>query len=64
MNQLPRHNHPLMKKESFLRVSDNAFMIAIEAKDKRFDPVRTTWSSGAGGADGEIRRLVGRGSEG
>jgi hypothetical protein len=41
MNQLPRHNHPLMKKESFLRVSDNAFMIAIEAKDKRFDPVRT-----------------------
>lgn len=41
MNFLPRHNHPLLKKESFLRVSDDAYMIAVEAADKRFDPIKT-----------------------
>lgn len=40
-NKLPRWHHPLMCKESFLRTSDDRFMIAIEAKDSEFDPEKT-----------------------
>lgn len=38
LNGLPRWHHPLMSKERFLRVSDDGFFIAIEAKDEKFDP--------------------------
>ncbi|MDX2114429.1 MAG: DUF3341 domain-containing protein [Planctomycetota bacterium] len=36
LNLLPRWNHPLFSKQRFLRVSDDRFMIAIEASDPRF----------------------------
>ncbi|MBA4028768.1 MAG: DUF3341 domain-containing protein [Planctomyces sp.] len=36
-NGLPRLHHPLLTRERFLRVSDDAFIIAIEAADPRFD---------------------------
>lgn len=41
LNGLPRHYHPLFKKERFLRVSQDRFAIAIEARDTRFDPQAT-----------------------
>lgn len=37
MNALPRWNHPLFKKERFLSVSDDKFVICIETADPRFD---------------------------
>lgn len=37
LNKLPMLYHPLMRKERFLRVSDDRFVIAIEAQDPRFD---------------------------
>ncbi len=40
-NLLPMWHHPLLKKERFLRVSDDRFMIAIEAKDAKFVPAET-----------------------
>ncbi len=40
-NALPRFHHPLLCKERFLRVSDDKFIIAIEARDPRFDPDQT-----------------------
>lgn len=41
INGLPRFYHPLLKKDSFLRVTQDAFAISIEANDPRFDPVKT-----------------------
>jgi Protein of unknown function (DUF3341) len=41
LNGLPRHHHPLMKKERFLASSDDKFFIAIEAVDGKFDPEGT-----------------------
>jgi hypothetical protein len=40
-NALPRFHHPLMKKERFLRVSDDRFINCIEARDEKFDPKGT-----------------------
>ncbi|MGE3106936.1 MAG: DUF3341 domain-containing protein [Phycisphaerales bacterium] len=37
-NALPRFNHPLLKKERFLRASDDRFFICIEASDAKFEP--------------------------
>ncbi|UYV12577.1 MAG: DUF3341 domain-containing protein [Phycisphaera sp.] len=36
LNGLPRWNHPLLKSERFLRVSDDRFAIVIEAGDAKF----------------------------
>ena len=36
LNGLPRWNHPLLKSERFLRVSDDRFVIVIEAGDPKF----------------------------
>lgn len=36
LNGLPRWNHPLLKSERFLRVSDDRFVIVIEAGDSKF----------------------------
>ncbi|HBS28826.1 MAG TPA: DUF3341 domain-containing protein [Phycisphaerales bacterium] len=41
LNGLPRWHHPLFGKERFLRVSDDRFVIVIEAKDPKFDASRT-----------------------
>jgi hypothetical protein len=40
-NQLPMWHHPLLKKERFLRTSDDRFIIAVEATDPKFDPEAT-----------------------
>lgn len=40
-NGLPRWHHPLFGNERFLKVSDDRFVICIEAKDPKFDPDRT-----------------------
>lgn len=41
LNGLPRWHHPLFAKERFLKVSDDRFVIAVEARDGKFDPERT-----------------------
>lgn len=41
LNGLPRWHHPLMKNERFLRTSDDAFMIVIEAGDPKFQGEET-----------------------
>lgn len=41
MNGLPRWNHPLLKKDRFLRCSDDRFVICVEAKDPKFNPQKT-----------------------
>ena len=40
-NMLPRHNHPVFEYKDFHRSGDDLFMIAIEAKDPKFDDQRT-----------------------
>ncbi len=41
LNGLPRFHHPLFSHERFYRVSNDRFMIAIEAEDANFDPDKT-----------------------
>lgn len=41
LNGLPRWHHPLLKKERFLSVSDDRFVVCIETADPRFDPDAT-----------------------
>lgn len=41
LNGLPRFHHPLFKKDRFLKVSDDRFVIVVEATDPRFDPEAT-----------------------
>jgi hypothetical protein len=35
-NRLPRHHHPLFDHPQFARVSDDTFMIVLEATDPNF----------------------------
>jgi mono/diheme cytochrome c family protein len=37
MNKLPQVWHPFFRSDRFARVTDDAFVLGIEAKDKRFD---------------------------
>jgi hypothetical protein len=39
--QLPRLNHPLFASKQFHRATDDAFFIAIEARDAKFSPEAT-----------------------
>lgn len=41
LNNLPQWFHPVFRKDRFLKVTDNAFFIVIEAADPRFDPHET-----------------------
>jgi hypothetical protein len=41
LNGLPRFHHPLLRKERFLRVGDDRFIIVISANDPKFDPETT-----------------------
>jgi hypothetical protein len=55
LNGLPMLFHPLLKKERFLRVSDDRFMIVIESADPQFDLERTrSLLESAGGAHIEV----------
>ncbi|MDX9911037.1 MAG: DUF3341 domain-containing protein [Phycisphaerales bacterium] len=40
LNGLPRWHHPLMTKDRFLAVTDDKFIICIEARDEQFEPRR------------------------
>jgi len=42
LNKLPQVWHPFFRLERFGRVTDDAFLLGIDAKDKRFDAVATT----------------------
>jgi mono/diheme cytochrome c family protein len=49
LNKLPQVWHPFFKLDRFLKVTDDGFMLGIEATDKRFDVSRTkTLLEGAG----------------
>lgn len=39
--RLPRLNHPLFASRQFHRATDDAFFIAIEARDPKFSPDAT-----------------------
>lgn len=41
LNALPRFYHPLLKKDRFLGVSDDRFVVCIEARDEKFEPKAT-----------------------
>lgn len=41
LNKLPMHYHPIMKKERFLRVGDDRFIIALESADPKFSPAES-----------------------
>ena len=41
MNGLPQWYQPLLKKDRFLKTSDDRFVICIEASDPKFDPEAT-----------------------
>jgi mono/diheme cytochrome c family protein len=42
LNKLPQVWHPFFRNERFGRVTDDAFLLGIEARDRRFDAVATT----------------------
>jgi mono/diheme cytochrome c family protein len=41
LNRLPQVWHPLFRQDKFARVTDDAFLIGIEARDRRFDAEKT-----------------------
>ncbi len=41
LNRLPMHYHPVLKSDRSVTGMDDKFHIVIEARDPRFDPVRT-----------------------
>ncbi len=41
LNKLPQVWHPIFRSDRFARVTDDAFLLGIEAKDKRFDAIAT-----------------------
>ena len=49
-NKLPMWHHPLLKKERFLRVSDDRFIITVDAADPNFEPQKTRQELLAAGA--------------
>lgn len=42
LNKLPQVWHPVFRSDRFAMVTDNAFLLGIEARDKRFDLTATT----------------------
>jgi len=41
LNGLPRHYHPVLKDDVILDGLDDKFLIVIETRDPRFDPIHT-----------------------
>lgn len=55
MNKLPRFHHPLWYSDRFHRATDDAFFIAIEAGDSKFDKQRTVeFLTSIGGTNVEL----------
>jgi len=49
--KLPRLNHPLFESKQFHRATDDAFFVAIEARDPKFSPEGTrTFLESIGGS--------------
>ncbi|MBK7404319.1 MAG: DUF3341 domain-containing protein [Phycisphaerales bacterium] len=42
LNGLPRWNHPLMRKDRFLAVTDDKFFVVVQANDPSFNPEQTS----------------------
>ena len=42
LNKLPQVWHPFFRSDRFARVTDDAFMLGIESRDRRFDQTATT----------------------
>jgi hypothetical protein len=41
LNRLPMHYHPVLKSSQIVRALDDQFLIVIESRDPKFDPVAT-----------------------
>jgi len=41
INKLPQLFHPLFESKNFRRFSDDGFFVSVDAKDPKFDAVRT-----------------------
>ncbi|MGB5107968.1 MAG: DUF3341 domain-containing protein [Candidatus Zixiibacteriota bacterium] len=41
INKLPQLFHPLFESKNFVRFSDDGFFVSIDAKDSKFDAIRT-----------------------
>lgn len=41
LNQLPMYSHPTFSHPSFVRATDDAFFVSIEAADPRYDSAKT-----------------------
>ena len=55
LNRLPRFHHPLFFSDNIGRVTDNAFMVSIEAGDPMFDEAATrTFLETIGGTNIEL----------
>jgi hypothetical protein len=53
--RLPRLNHPLFESRQFHRCTDDAFFLAIEARDPKFSPDGTRdFLSSIGGSNIEL----------
>jgi len=57
LNRLPRLHHPLFYSEQFARVTDDGFMLHIEADDTQFDEEKTeAFLASVGGTNIELVR--------
>lgn len=57
LNRLPRLHHPLFYSEQFTRVTDDGFMLHIEADDAQFDEEKTeAFLASVGGTNIELVR--------
>ncbi len=55
LNGLPRLYHPVFRGRSFARVCDDGFFLVVEARDAKFDPLRTPAQlASAGGTEIEL----------
>lgn len=41
INRLPIYHHPVFHSDNFARVTDDAFFVSVEARDKKFDAQET-----------------------
>jgi hypothetical protein len=41
LNRLPRPHHALFNSDTFVKFSDDAFLISVDGNDKQFHPDKT-----------------------